>query len=59
MNYVRVTSISLDLLLGKGRHFKSSQIPGIAKKGGSDPCQDFFCELALVHRGYLKVIIDP
>ena len=29
---------------GKGGHFKSSQIPGIAKKwggGGPAPCQDF------------------
>ena len=46
--------------LGRGGRFKSSQDPGIAKKGvgGSDPCQDFFGEFNIVHRGQPKVIMD-
>ena len=47
--------------LGKGGCNWSSQNPGIVKKGGggSDPCQHFFGGFNIVHRGQLKVIIDP
>ena len=45
---------------GRGGCTKTSQNPGIAKKGegGSDPCKDFFGGFDIAHRGH-RVIMDP
>ena len=60
-SYIAVPRYYPVSLLGRGYRTKRSQNPGIAKKGegGSDPCQDFFGGFDIVHRGQLKVIMDP
>ena len=46
---------------GRGGCTKTSQNPGIAKKGegGSDPCKDFFGGFDVVFRGQHKGKMDP
>ena len=47
---------------GKGGVQKALKILALPRRGGeggSDPCQDFFGGFDLVHRGQLKVMMDP
>ena len=61
---VPVAGVSARVLptYGRGGCNRSSQNPGIAKKGGGGgltTAKIFFGDFDLVHRGQLKVKIDP